>query len=123
MPDDLPRGAADKGRDGSDGQGGGRCSEPPRELDHAFSQALLSTLVVLEAAIADGQRAAAGLAARVDERHPSRVGRGVDRHCPGRHIGAGFPQRDPSTAPLWSIRSEFPEGPRQFPQAIDRGYQ
>jgi hypothetical protein len=36
-------------------------------------------LFVLEAEIADGQRAAAGLAARVDERHPSRVGRGVDR--------------------------------------------
>ena len=123
MPDDLPRGAADKGRDGSDGESGGRCSETLRERDHAFGQALLSTLFVLEAEIADRQRAAAGLAARVDERHRSRVGRGVDRHCPGRHIGAGFPQRDPSTAPLWSIRSEFPEGPRQFPQAIDRGYQ
>jgi hypothetical protein len=36
---------------------------------------------------------------------------------------AGFPQQDPSTALLWNIRSEFPEGPRQFPQAIDRSYQ
>ena len=76
---DLPRSAADKGRDGSDGQGNGRCSETLRERDHPFSQALLSKLLVLEAEIAHGQRAAAGLAARLDERHRCRVGRGVDR--------------------------------------------
>jgi hypothetical protein len=76
---DLARGAADERRDGGDGQGNGRCSETLRERDDAFSQALLSKLFVLEAEIAHGQRAAAGLAARLDERHRCRVGRRVDR--------------------------------------------
>jgi hypothetical protein len=118
---DLPRGAADKGRDGSDGQGNGRCSETLREREQAFSQALLSKLVMLEAEIADGQCAAAGLAARVDERHRCRVAGWTD--CPGRHSVAVFPPRGSFHCSLWSIRSEFPEGPRQFPHAIDRDYQ
>jgi hypothetical protein len=47
-------------------------------------------LFVLEAEIADGQRAAAGLAARLDERHRCRVGRGADR-LPWKAFRGGFP--------------------------------
>jgi hypothetical protein len=79
-------------------------------------------LFVRKAEVAHGQRAAAGLAARLDERHRCRVGHGMDRPS-WKGIQGGFSRADPSTAPLWNIPSEFPEGPRQFPQAIDRDYQ
>ena len=73
------RGAAGECRRGCDREGDRRRPEALRERADARGHLLASKQLVLEAASAHGQRAAAGFPALVDERHETSLRRRPDK--------------------------------------------